>query len=264
MPEVRGSCRTASRRVSTARAPRGIWKTSLDAASTHSARLTSARWRRIYRSRRRQVTGRRVIARIGFDAGIDTSALEVNADILYDGKKHRLTTSAHNPELCIDEIVVAKLAPRSRTWSGRAARCRARRRRRRRRDRGHRDARSPTSTSPTRTRRRPPRRPRRRRQTQTRGRATPSTPAASCVEATEVLIYPCPRCEIDNACRAASLDRVGVRRRNVGGRRCVSLEPLELPRSQGRGRVPDGRQGERARRRRQLGVLDLRGGGQGR
>ena len=68
-----------------------------------------------------QVTGLPVIDNIGFDAGIDTSALEVNVDILYDGKKYSIYhLSAHNPELCIDEIVVAKVCAKVENleWSG--------------------------------------------------------------------------------------------------------------------------------------------------
>ena len=68
-----------------------------------------------------QVTGLPVIDNIGFDAGIDTSALEVNVDILYDGKKYSIYhLSAHNPELCIDEIVVAKVCAKVENlqWTG--------------------------------------------------------------------------------------------------------------------------------------------------
>ena len=57
-----------------------------------------------------QVTGLPVIDNIGFDAAIDTAALEINVDILYDGKSYSIYhLSAHNPELCISEIAVAKV-----------------------------------------------------------------------------------------------------------------------------------------------------------
>ena len=153
-----------------------------------------------------QVTGLPVIDNIGFDAGIDTSALEVNVDILYDGKKYSIYhLSAHNPELCIDEIVVAKVCAKVENleWSGgevsgtlyvgvgvvivgtkyfkvtdfdfdydedeEAAATEAK---------ALDDATSPNLF----------------------GCNTKYTDCTSCVEATEVLIYPCYWCEIDNAC----------------------------------------------------------------
>ena len=153
-----------------------------------------------------QVTGLPVIDNIGFDAGIDTSALEVNVDILYDGKKYSIYhLSAHNPELCIDEIVVAKVCAKVENleWSGgevsgtlyvgvgvvivgtkyfkvtdfdfdydedeEAAATEAK---------ALDDAKSPNLF----------------------GCNTKYTDCTSCVEATEVLIYPCYWCEIDNAC----------------------------------------------------------------
>ena len=145
-----------------------------------------------------QVTGLPVIDNIGFDAGIDTSALEVNVDILYDGKKYSIYhLSAHNPELCIDEIVVAKVCAKVENleWSGgevsgtlyvgvgvvivgtkyfKVTDF----------DFDYDEAKAlDDATSPN-----------------LFGCNTKYTDCASCVEATEVLIYPCYWCEIDNAC----------------------------------------------------------------
>ena len=130
----------------------------------------------------------------------------MNVDILYDGKKYSIYhLSAHNPELCIDEIVVAKVCAKVENleWSGgevsgtlyvgvgvvivgtkyfkvtdfdfdydedeEAAATEAK---------ALDDAKSPNLF----------------------GCNTKYTDCTSCVEATEVLIYPCYWCEIDNAC----------------------------------------------------------------
>ena len=56
------------------------------------------------------VTGLPVIKDIGFDAKIDDVNYVINVDILWDGKSYSiLNLSAHNPEVCIDELVVAKV-----------------------------------------------------------------------------------------------------------------------------------------------------------
>lgn len=51
-----------------------------------------------------------VLKSIGFDADIDVTNYEIDVDIIFDGKKYQiLHLSAHNPQVCIDEIVVAKV-----------------------------------------------------------------------------------------------------------------------------------------------------------
>eukprot|EP00937_MAST-01D_sp_MAST-1D-sp2_P001859 g1859.t1 len=57
-----------------------------------------------------EVSGLPLVKDIGFDAKIDDVNYVINVDILFDGKSYSiLNLSAHNPVVCIDELVVAKV-----------------------------------------------------------------------------------------------------------------------------------------------------------
>ena len=55
-------------------------------------------------------TGIPVLNDVGIDAKVDTAKLEIDVDLEFDGKTYQIYhLSAHNPQVCIDEIKVAKV-----------------------------------------------------------------------------------------------------------------------------------------------------------